>query len=341
MSRLRGLFGSLRLQMALLLIAGMGFAAVAGGWMVWVGANNGVVAAGGLRDGGELSPMRLWRHVPDYALLLLIVSIGLALVAVRYVTHPLARLADAARRFATSLSPHPVDLKAPTEFQPVLEAFEQMQRRVSEGVQERMHMLSAVNHDLRTPLSRLALRLDRVDDVDLRARLRADVAILEGMVARGMELARGVQTQEPVATIDLAALLQTVADEANEAAVSVVRDPAADGTVRAQPEVLYRCLTNLVDNAVRYGGGAVLSSEHRPGGVRILVADRGPGLPPEALETAFRPFTRLGQDGRQVDGSGLGLTIARQQARTLGGEVTLANRQGGGLIAAIDLPLQE
>lgn len=338
MRRLLALLGSLRLRMALLLLAGMGAAAVLGGWVVWRATAEAALAARASGAPGTPSPVLIWRHVPDYAVLLLLVSVGVALLAVRHVSRPLAQLAAAADSFAVSLDPRPIEVAGPTEIRPVLQAFDLMQRRVSEGVRERMHMLSAVNHDLRTPLARLTLRMERIADAELRAKLRADVLLLDRMVAQGMELARGVSLHEPPATIDLPALLQTLADEAQECGADVACDPTCAGTVRAHPELLHRCLTNLVDNAVRYGGGAVLASEVLADGTRITVSDRGPGLPDAQLEAAFEPFTRLGRSGRQVDGSGLGLTIARQQARSLGGDVSLANRSEGGLTATVTLP---
>ena len=338
MTRWRLLLGSLRLRMALLLLAGMGGAALLGGWVTWRAAVEAGVVARGLEGGVMPTPAVIWRHLPDYAILLLIVSAALALLAVRHVTRPLVQLAQAAERFAVSLDPRPVETGGWTEIRPVLQAFDLMQRRVSEGVQERMHMLSAVNHDLRTPLARLTLRLERIADSELRDKLRAEVDLLDRMVAKGMEMARGVSVHEPLEVIDLPAMLQTIADEAQETGGAVVFEKGRRGTVRARPELLRRCLSNLVDNAVRYGGGAVLAAETLEDTTRITVSDRGPGIPQEQLESAFAPFTRLGRSGRQVDGSGLGLTIARQQARSLGGEVTLANRKRGGLRATITLP---
>lgn len=331
MKRLRSLLDSLRLKLALLLLVSMSGAGLLGGFVTWRAA----LGAGQIV---QKSPAAIWRHLPDYGILLLLISLGLTLVAVRRVTRPLSRLADATAAFAVSLDPRPLAPGGPSEFQPVLDAFNLMQRRVSEGFQERVHMLSAINHDLRTPLARLALRLDQVSDLDLRARLRADVVLLDGMVARGMQLARGGEAQEARAPIDLTALLQTIADEAVEMGNDVSCDLACHGVVQARPETLLRCITNLVDNAVRYGGSARLTCEMSRGVTQIIVLDDGPGVAEEQLEAAFRPFTRLGHPGRQVDGSGLGLTIARQQARSLNGDVRLENRKAGGLAAIITLP---
>lgn len=331
MRRLRALIGSLRLRLALLLLASMSGGALLGGFVA-------LQALAGAERAPARSPAAIWHHVPDYAILLVLVSVVLTVAAVRRVTQPLAILAKAAESFAASLDPRPLAYRVPTEFRPVLRAFNLMQQRVSEGVQERLHMLSAINHDLRTPMARLSLRLDHVEEVELRARLQADVVLLKAMVARGMELARGGGVEEPWAEIDLAALLHTIADDAVASGNDVRCEPGCAGTVGARPETLVRCLTNLVDNAVRYGGAARLTCEVRPGETHILVLDRGPGIPDEQLEAAFRPFTRLGNPGRLIDGSGLGLTIARQQARSLGGEITISNRPEGGLAAIVSLP---
>ncbi|MGI4877074.1 MAG: ATP-binding protein [Janthinobacterium lividum] len=276
-------------------------------------------------------------HLPDYMLILLAGGTTLALVAARVVTRPLARLVDAAETFATSLHPSPLPETGPTELRAAIATFNLMQRRVSDGFAERIQMLSAVNHDLRTPLTRLKLRLDQVSDEDLRNRLRADVALIGAMVSGGLELARSDSVPEPWERVDLDALLQTVADNAAETGATVDFREGCGVTIRTRPDTLTRCITNLVDNAVRYAGSAVLTCRAVDGMVEISVADTGPGIAEAQFEEAFRPFTRLGDPSRQVDGSGLGLTIARQQARSIGGEVWLCNRAERGLVARVTL----
>jgi len=218
-------------------------------------------------------------------------------------------------------------------------AFNTMQRRIRSFVEDRARILAAVSHDLKTPLTRLRLRAELLDDEALRDKVLADLRDMETMVAATLDFMRGVEAGEGSRRVDLMALLETVAENAREAGGRVSLAGTVGAPVVARPTALKRCLVNLVDNAVRYGGGAEITASEIPGAVRVVVADDGPGIPEALLEQAFEPFYRIDSSrARHTGGTGLGLGIARNIARAHGGDLTLRNRQGGGLEAELTLP---
>jgi signal transduction histidine kinase len=203
-------------------------------------------------------------------------------------------------------------------------------------------MLAAIGHDLKTPITRLRLRAEFVEDEAARAKMLADLDEMERMVAGTLAFARDDAATERMTRLDLAALVRTVADEANDVAgeeiVSLGRLPAI--TVEARPLALKRAVANLVGNAVTYAGGCTLGlSGPEAGVVRITVTDEGPGIPEAEQERMFQPFQRLEPSrSRETGGTGLGLAIARSILRGHGGDVTIANRSPRGLIATATLP---
>jgi signal transduction histidine kinase len=207
-------------------------------------------------------------------------------------------------------------------------------------------MLAAIGHDLRTPITRLRLRAEFMDDDEQRRKMLADLDEMEAMVAATLAFARDESTGEPTVALDLAALCRTVLDEAADARPDLAEAIAYAGperlVVRARPVALKRALANLIGNALAYGGAArlVLTAPEAPGKpVRLAVEDKGPGIPADLLEAVFQPFRRLeASRNRETGGTGLGLPIARNILRAHGGDVVLRNRDGGGLVALATLP---
>lgn len=290
------------------------------------------------------SPLRPWSSPAFLAALAVMTAAvaGLSFWAVRRLTAPIRELAEAAERLGRDVAAPPLPERGPREVARAAAAFNTMQARLRRFVEDRTAMLAAIGHDLRTPITRLRLRAEFVEDEALRARILADLDEMEAMVAAALAFARDEAAAETAVPLDLAALVRTVADEANDVAgrEAVVVGPLPHLTMRARPLALKRALANLVGNAVAYAGGCRIGVEPPQGGVvRIAIEDDGPGIPEAELERVFQPFHRVERSrSRETGGAGLGLPIARSILRAHGGDVTLANRPGGGLTATVTLP---
>jgi len=280
-------------------------------------------------------PSRFATHL----LITLAAVIAVSLVAVRLVTRPLQRLAEAADAFGSDLESPPLPETGPTETRRAAEAFNRMQERLRRLIAERSRALGAVSHDLRTPLTRMRLRAELVDDEALRAQINADIDDMQAMVESTLDYLRGLRENEAVQSIDMGALLASlVADEqALGHPVTLTGSVAAPYVGRLS--TLKRALGNLIDNAVKYGHAAHIVIEDSAAELRLSVEDRGPGIAEADLARVVEPYVRLeASRSRETGGVGLGLTIARDAAVLHGGELRLANRPGGGLAATLVLP---
>ncbi|WP_150293849.1 sensor histidine kinase [Sphingobium estronivorans] len=275
---------------------------------------------------------------PVSLLLILLSSAGLAIVVARFVAKPLRRLEQAAGAFSVSLDADEIPERGPEEVRAALSTFNLMQRRVRAGFAERTQLLAAISHDLQTPLTRLRLRLELVENEELRARLLQDHQAMMTLVREGLDLAASTESQEDWSVIDMDSLLISMAEDAQDLGAPVRFLSGCGGTVRVKPNALTRCIANLVDNAVKYGGSADIRCKRQAGRVLIDVRDHGAGIPQDQLDQMFEPFTRgaAGQPGGRP-GTGIGLTIARSLALSFEASVRLANAPGGGLIATVDM----
>lgn len=275
---------------------------------------------------------------------------GLILWGSHRLIAPVATLANAATALGRDVHAQPLPESGTTEIRQAALAFNTMAARIRRFVTDRTLMLTAIGHDLRTPITRLKLRAEFIDDDELRDKFLADLDEMESMVAATLAFGRDSSTQEPMTALDLGALLQTIADEAAEARPDLAdqvsyHEPDTAIRIKARSLALKRALTNLVMNALKYGGSATISvtCARGPGqekNVCIRIDDNGPGLPQEDLERMFEPFVRAETSrNRETGGTGLGLAIARSTVRGQGGDVTLANRPEGGLRASVILPL--
>jgi signal transduction histidine kinase len=260
--------------------------------------------------------------------------------AVRRLTRPLATLADAASGLAQDLNQAPLPETGPTEVARAARAFNSMQTSLRTYVNTRAQALAGVSHDLRLPLTRVRLRIERIADAETKQNIEADLDEMERMIGATLEYLRaGASSEDPV-RLNLNALIEGVAEDMEALGATVRIDGRSDAAITARPQALRRCLANLMDNARRYGRGdidiRVIDAEQL---VEIRIEDRGPGIPAAARERVFEPYVRLEQSrARHTGGTGLGLAIARAIARAHGGEVTLAAREGGGLSARLTLP---
>lgn len=259
--------------------------------------------------------------------------------AVRRLTRPLATLADAASGLAKDLNQAPLSESGPTEVARAARAFNSMQSSLRSYVDTRAQALAGVSHDLRLPLTRVRLRIERIADDEIKKNIESDLDEMERMISATLEYLRaGVSSEQPI-RLSLDALIESVAEDTEALGATVRIDGRADAAISARPQALRRCLANLMDNARRYGGGdidvRVIDGEQQ---VEIRIEDRGPGIPSAEHERVFEPFVRLEQSrAKHTGGTGLGLAIARAIARAHGGDVTLAECEGGGLSARLTL----
>jgi len=195
-----------------------------------------------------------------------------------------------------------------------------------------------MSHDLKTPLTRLRLQVETLDNPPMQARIGRELDEMESMVREALALFRGLDDGEPPSALDVDALLAQIRDEFNDMGAPVTIAGRALRPLMAKPQALKRCLTNLIANAVNFGTRADIHIEDGADLV-IRVRDRGPGIPEEELERVFEPFYRLESSrNRDSGGTGLGLSIARDIAQAHGGSLLLANLPGGGLEATLRLP---
>ena len=218
-------------------------------------------------------------------------------------------------------------------------AFQTMRIRLQRSLQQRTEMLAGVSHDLRTPLTRMKLSLALLSESPETKELGDDVVDMERMIEGYLAFARGEGDEEPLPS-DLGEILQDVATGARRDNADVAVETDGDMHVELRPFAMKRCLTNLVSNALRHGTRVELRAVRGRTSVEVTVDDNGPGIPPDKYEDVFRPFLRL-DESRNVDtgGVGLGLTIARDIARSHGGDVTLDRSPLGGLRVIVRIPI--
>jgi signal transduction histidine kinase len=259
--------------------------------------------------------------------------------ALRRATRPLAVFAQAAARLGLDVGAPPVPETGPREVSQLARAFNDMQRRLAAFVQDRTQMLAAISHDLRTPITRLRLRADFIEDAEQQRKMLADLDEMEAMIAATLSFAREDVTRETPRAFDLAVLLRDLCEDAVEGGGrAAYRGPASCSYV-GRPVALKRVFANLIGNAVKYGGSAEVSLAADGADVTVTVDDEGPGVPEDKLEAVFAPFYRLDASrSRDTGGVGLGLASARAVVHAHGGRVALANRAAGGLRATVTLP---
>ncbi len=304
----------------------------------------GVIAAHRYPDNPALLPSR---HLPLLTGYFLAIAV-LALLALHWAVRPLRRLARAADALGRDLAGGaPLKENGPREVRQAAHAFNTMQGRLASYLNDRLRILAAVSHDLKTPITRLKLRAEMLPEAGQRQKFLRDLEDMETMIAATLDFLRGESRQETGVPLDINALLSTLADDMG--ALGGVSGGVSGGAVEirgeaqrpllARPQALKRCLANLLDNAVRYGGGATVRVEDTRQTLTLHIDDHGPGIAEAELETLFEPFRRgEASRNRATGGTGLGLAIARNLARAHGGDVTLSNRQEGGLRATLTLP---
>lgn len=266
--------------------------------------------------------------------------LGASIWAIRRLTMPYAVLANAAERFGRDRNTVQLLESGPREVRVAAHAFNLMQERLQRFLSDRDQLVAAVSHDLRTPVTRLRLRAEFVEDLDLRMRMLADLEDIESMTQSVLAFTRDVANPQPREQVDLISLLDSLCSDQPGVTLSLPSSLPPRIACHADPVALRRCIANLIDNAVRYGGCARVTLDLADNAARVVVDDDGPGIAEADREQVFRPFLRLEVSrNRETGGTGLGLTIARTVARAHGGDILLSNRAEGGLRAELVLPL--
>ncbi len=276
----------------------------------------------------------IWQTLILYGIVLLpVLWIG------RRLSQPLRSLAVAARSFVPGEVDVPVEERGPQDLRDVIAAFNALRLRVTAMLDEKDRMLGAIGHDLRTPLAALRVRIESVEDDNDRAKMADTIAEMNRTLDDILSLARLGRPSEPLTEVDLAALVDAVVEDFRDLDHDVIFEEIARLKMRIRPSLMRRAIRNLIENAIKYGQSAEVRIVPGETAVAIVVADKGPGIPPDQLGNVFDAFTRLETSrNKETGGIGLGLALARAIVRDAGGDVTLANRPEGGLAATITLP---
>ncbi len=268
-----------------------------------------------------------------------LVLLTIAIIFLRNQVRPILKLAEAAEAFGKGQVTERFKPTGALEIRQAAAQFLDMRERILRHLQQRTEMLAGVSHDLRTPLTRIKLELEMLGFGEEIADLRSDIVEMENMLDEYLDFARGQDQEEPVTT-DLGSLLQEVASDARREGRDVGLNIDGDMVLRLRRDGFKRCLTNLVGNALRFGSRVNISAARRSDSIVIAVDDDGPGIPEADREVVFRPFLRLEQSRNpDTGGVGLGLSIARDAARSHGGDITLSTSPLGGLRALVHLPI--
>ncbi|NEU13525.1 two-component sensor histidine kinase [Methylobacterium sp. BTF04] len=311
------------------------------------GIHIGIVTPNGARLSAHLPdddrpPIRQGAIVVTFLFLAVALSL-ISLWATRALTAPLARLAEAAEAFGTRMNLVALPENGPQEVIAVSRALDRMRARVRRLIDDRTQMLAAISHDLRTPITRLRLRAEFIEDDHARTMTLRDLDQMNGLVEAALSFVRdGRQGEGAAATlIDLGSVVQTVCDGFADVGADVRVEDTRHVLVQGRPEELQRALMNLVDNAVKYGGAARVTMSASERGIAVEVCDDGPGIPEGECDAMLQPFVR-GDRARNLDtasGFGLGLSIVLAVVEAHEGRFVLSNRTPHGLCARIDLPL--
>ncbi|WP_027058480.1 ATP-binding protein [Mesorhizobium loti] len=286
-----------------------------------------------------VGPILSFDSLPLYALIAGLVVI-MSIWSLRRLTAPYRMMETAVNRIGKDLKSPPIAESGSREVRAAARAINAMQARLREYVEDREHLAAALAHDLRTPMTRMRLRLELLRKSAVREALAHDLADVESIASSVIDFATFEVNEEKTERIDFWSLVESIADPYPEVSFDN-EDTRSRGLICiARPVALKRCVTNLVQNAVTYGKKAHLSLHRSDGTITLTIRDEGPGIPQAQIDAVFGSFVRLEQSrNRQTGGLGLGLTIARNIARAAGGEIRLSNHPGGGLLTELRLPL--
>lgn len=279
-----------------------------------------------------------WLGMLISAAVLFLALISLCLFIVNNLAMPSQQFIEAAQRFGVDVQSAPMPLTGPPEIRKLIRAFNEMQNQIRRLLTDRTQMLAAISHDLRTPITRLQLRLENFKDSPQYEKMLQDLAEMEQMINSILSFSRDYIRAEPVELLDLNALVETLCNNMTDAGHEV----QFHGTESRLPfygrlTALKRALSNLIENAIKYGDIAEVSVQKSEDLIQINISDHGPGIPVHEFENVFAPFYRVDKSRNKQRGSGLGLAVARDIIRAHGGDITLINRQPKGLTVMVVL----
>ena len=278
--------------------------------------------------------------IPGQQVFFLVVMVGLLFPVlawlIRQQTRPLRKLAKATRDLPLDDEQAALREQGSAEIVAVTRSFNTMRRRLQNYLSDREQLFRAISHDLKTPITRLRLRIDLIDDEPMRERLEGDLLELELLVKGALQSLKDTDIHENVEAVDIRRMLARMAEAYRADGEELLKIQGDCRLYRGKPLALSRCLGNLVDNAIKYGERALVQLEDSAEQLLVQVDDQGPGIPEAELPRIFDPYYRLDQASRQ--GHGLGLGIARNIAQNHGGDLTISNRPGGGLRVVLALP---
>ncbi len=261
-----------------------------------------------------------------------------AWIGARWLSEPIRRLARAAKALGQDIDHPPLTEDGPLECREASQVFNQMQAQIRQQLQERDRFVAAVSHDLRTPLTRLRLRAEGLADPAQKHAFQNDVVEMDAMITATLDYLRGAVDEEAFVRLDVESLVQSMADD-QLACGHTVRITGNAAPVWAQASALRRCIGNLVENAIRYGGAAHIQLKDAADCLLVEIMDPGPGLPESELEQVLAPFYRVeASRNRHHGGVGLGLSISHDIARKHRGSLQLRNGAAAGLVATLRLP---
>ena len=283
--------------------------------------------------------LRSWQRAGVLLAFVLLSTAAISLLAARTLVQPIEAFATAARRFGSDPKAPPMRGRGPRELRVAAAAFNAMQTQIGRFVTDRTDMLAAISHDLRTPLTRMRLRGEFIDDVDQQRRLFRDVTEMQAMIDAALALFHDEVTEERSTDFDLSELLRLIVDDLADQGRTVCFLGADHVVYHGRPFTLKRAFGNVIENACKYARSATVSLDPDPGRMLLSIRDDGPGIPETLLETVFSPFYRVERSrNRQTGGVGFGLTSARTIIRAHGGDIVLRNQAEGGLLVMVTLP---
>jgi signal transduction histidine kinase len=274
-----------------------------------------------------------------WLLLSLVLAAILSVVAARRLVNPLSELSVAVEHLGGSGDDPAIAPHGPREIEGIIRAFNRMRDRLRRYNEDRTRMVAAISHDLRTPLTRLRVRIEMAESLDDQQKILDELEMMNGMVESILSFGRDDAQQEPRSLVDLSAMVEGICEDAADVGEQATFSGPRDVTISCRPTAMRRALSNLVDNAVKYGGVADVTLATEADRVVILVEDEGPGIPQSERERVFEPFYRIGSARDPgTGGVGLGLSVTRSIILEHGGEIVLGTRKGGGLSVHIKLP---
>ena len=298
-----------------------------------------------LADGAPLTidvtpaPVPVARWLPVVLLIQLAVLMLCTWLAVHLAIGPLTRLAQAVDNLDPDQPGVQLDESGPREVRYAAVAFNALQARIAAHLKERMQLLAAISHDLQTPITRMKLRVEVMDEGVEKDKFGSDLDEMEHLVREGVAYARSMDSStEATCRVNLDAFLDSLVFDYQDSGAQVERHGSSGALLETRPHALRRVLVNLVDNALKFAGAAELQVSREGSTTIIRVLDNGPGIPGDELDDVLKPFYRVeGSRNRSTGGTGLGLAIAHQLIQAMWGRLTLSNREQGGLCAQIEL----